>query len=204
MRRKDREITDRAEIDAVLNEATVCRIGLADNGEPYVVPVCFGYDGTFLYLHSAPEASNLSGSSRVSFLTESDGMKNLSGSSRVSFLTESDGMKNLSGSSRVSFLTESDGKKIAMIRKNPRCCFEVDICDRVIEGDKPCSWGMRYRSVIGFGRADILKDPEEKRHGLNCIMQHYGGETFVFSDRDLASVTVIRIAVESITGKKHG
>jgi uncharacterized protein len=167
MRRKDREITDRAEIDTVLNEATVCRIGLADNGEPYVVPMCFGYDGTFLYLHSVPEASNPS------------------------------------GSSRVSFLTESDGKKITMIRKNPRCCIEVDICDRVIRGDKPCSWGMRYRSVIGYGRAEIITDPTAKQHGLNRIMEHYGGGTHDFSEKDLACVTVIRIPLESVTGKKH-
>ena len=90
-----------------------------------------------------------------------------------------------------------------MIRKNPRCCFEVDICDQVIRGDRPCSWGMRYRSVIGFGRAVILEDPAEKRHGLNCIMRHYGGGTHEFSDNDIASVTVIRIPIESMTGKKH-
>jgi nitroimidazol reductase NimA-like FMN-containing flavoprotein (pyridoxamine 5'-phosphate oxidase superfamily) len=96
-----------------------------------------------------------------------------------------------------------DGKKIAMIRKNPRCCFEVDFCDQVIRSDKPCSWGMRYRSVIGYGRAAILDDPGEKRHGLNCIMQHYGGGTHEFSDTDIASVTVIRIRIESMTGKKH-
>ena len=57
MRRKDREITDRAEIEAILNEAMVCRIGLADGGEPYVVPLCFGYEDGSVYIHSAPEAS---------------------------------------------------------------------------------------------------------------------------------------------------
>jgi hypothetical protein len=62
---------------------------------------------------------------------------------------------------------------------------------------------MRYRSVIGYGRAAILTDPDEKRHGLTCIMHHYDGGTPAFSERDLMSVTVIRIAVESMTGKKH-
>jgi uncharacterized protein len=151
MRRKDREITDRAEIDAILNEAPVCRIGLANNGDPYVIPVSFGYGELSIYIHSAHE-----------------------------------------------------GKKIALLSKNPRCCFEVDICDQVIRNDKPCSWGMRYRSVIGFGSAEILTDPEEKRHGLNCIMRHYGGGMYEFSETDLRSVTVIRIAIESMTGKKHG
>ncbi|HSQ93766.1 MAG TPA: pyridoxamine 5'-phosphate oxidase family protein [Methanoregula sp.] len=150
MRREDRMITDRTAIEAILNEATVCRIGLADGGEPYVVPVCFGYEDGALYLHSAP-----------------------------------------------------DGKKIALLEKNPSCCFEVDICDQVIRGDCPCSWGMRYRSVIGYGRAAILNDPAEKRHGLNCIMRHYHGGTHEFSDRDIRSVAVIRIAIGSMTGKKH-
>jgi hypothetical protein len=168
MRSADRGIKDRAEIEAILDEAMVCRIGLSGDDGPYIVPMCFGYDGTFLYLHSAPEAS-----------------------------------KNLSGSSPVSPLAGSGGKKITMIRKNPRCCFEVDICDQVIRNEKPCSWGMRYRSVIGYGRAVILEDPEEKRHGLNCIMHHYKGGTQTFSNADIGSVTVIRIRIESMTGKKH-
>jgi len=32
-----REITDMGEIESILNEASVCRIGLADGGEPYIV-----------------------------------------------------------------------------------------------------------------------------------------------------------------------
>ena len=167
MRRKDREITDRAEIESILTKAAVCRIGLADGGEPYIVPLCFGYENGAVYLHSAPEPS-----------------------------------ENLHGS-RASSPKGSDGKKMAMIRKNPRCCFEVDICDKLIRSEKACSWGMRYRSVIGFGNAEILTGPEEKRHGLNRIMQHYGGGSHDFSGKDLDSVTVIRIRLESITGKKH-
>jgi hypothetical protein len=150
MRRKDREITDQAEIDAILNEALVCRIGLVDDGEPYVIPVSYGYENKSIYIHSAPE-----------------------------------------------------GKKITLLAKNPRCCFEVDICDHIVRGERPCSWGMRYRSVIGSGRASVLGDPEDKRHGLNCIMKHYGGGKFSFSEKELDSVTVIRITPESMTGKKH-
>jgi uncharacterized protein len=150
MRRKDREITDRDEIEAILDEAKVCRIGFADGGDPYVVPLSFGYEDGAVYIHSAPE-----------------------------------------------------GKKIVMLEKNPRCCFEVDCCDQVVRGDRPCSWGMRYRSVIGYGRAVILTDPGEKTHGLNCIMRHYGGSTCDFSERDIRSVTVIRITIDSLTGKKH-
>ena len=53
MRRKDREITDRAEIDAIIRGAEVCRLAFAVDDEPYLVPVSFGYDGAALYFHTA-------------------------------------------------------------------------------------------------------------------------------------------------------
>jgi hypothetical protein len=53
MIRTDREITDLSEIESILNNAMVCRIGMADAGEPYIVPVCFGYMDGKIYLHSA-------------------------------------------------------------------------------------------------------------------------------------------------------
>ncbi|HET6580729.1 MAG TPA: pyridoxamine 5'-phosphate oxidase family protein [Methanoregula sp.] len=60
MRREDREITDYLEIDSILQDAIVCRIGLAEGDEPYVVPLCFGYEDRTIYLHSAPEGKKIS------------------------------------------------------------------------------------------------------------------------------------------------
>jgi uncharacterized protein len=150
MRRIDREISDMSEIESVIKNATVCRIGLADADEPYVIPVCFGYEDGTIYLHS-------------------------------------------------SF----HGKKIAMLEKNPQCCFEVDQCDTIIRAERPCSWGLRYKSVIGFGRAYFVSDNNEKKYGLNCIMRHYGSEMHEFSEDDIRNVCIIRIKIDSITGKKH-
>jgi hypothetical protein len=59
MRRKDREITDRAEMESLLREATVCRIAMTDGKEPYVVPLCFGYDNGSIYFHSALEGKKI-------------------------------------------------------------------------------------------------------------------------------------------------
>ncbi len=54
MRRKDREITDRSEIDAILHSAKVMHLALADNNVPFLVPVFYAYDGAAIYFHSAP------------------------------------------------------------------------------------------------------------------------------------------------------
>ena len=53
MRRKDKEITDRDEIEAIINQSQVCRLAMADGDHPYVVPLCFGYEDNKLYFHSA-------------------------------------------------------------------------------------------------------------------------------------------------------
>jgi nitroimidazol reductase NimA-like FMN-containing flavoprotein (pyridoxamine 5'-phosphate oxidase superfamily) len=59
MRRGEKEIKDRAEIEAVIRASKVCRLGLADGSTPYVVPVFFGYDGQDLYLHGAKEGRKM-------------------------------------------------------------------------------------------------------------------------------------------------
>ena len=54
MRRTDKEIADRKEIEHILRRSTVCRLALVDAGRPYLVPLCFGYEAGVLYFHSAP------------------------------------------------------------------------------------------------------------------------------------------------------
>lgn len=63
MRRKDREITDVNEKIALLEKCKVCRIGLAENNAPYIVPLNFGYtfcdDVLTLFFHSAREGRKI-------------------------------------------------------------------------------------------------------------------------------------------------
>ncbi len=59
MRRKDREIGDRARIDEIIARCPVCRLGVISEGEPYVVPLSFGYDGRAVFLHMASEGRKL-------------------------------------------------------------------------------------------------------------------------------------------------
>lgn len=59
MRRKEREITDRTEIDEILGLAKVMHLALSDNNMPFLVPVFFTYDGTSLYFHSAKAGTKI-------------------------------------------------------------------------------------------------------------------------------------------------
>ena len=51
--------TDVDTIESIIRSASVCRIALSDDGQPYVVPVCFGYADNTLYFHSAPRGRKL-------------------------------------------------------------------------------------------------------------------------------------------------
>ncbi|MBW7989308.1 MAG: pyridoxamine 5'-phosphate oxidase family protein [Planctomycetes bacterium] len=59
MRRKDREITDIATIEGIIHKGQVCRLGLSENGRPYIIPLCFGYKDNNLYFHTAREGKKL-------------------------------------------------------------------------------------------------------------------------------------------------
>lgn len=53
MRRIDKEIKDQEIITQIISTSQVCRLGLAKDNIPYIVPVSFGYDGTNIYIHTA-------------------------------------------------------------------------------------------------------------------------------------------------------
>jgi nitroimidazol reductase NimA-like FMN-containing flavoprotein (pyridoxamine 5'-phosphate oxidase superfamily) len=151
MRRANREIKEPKAVRAIMEEAAVCRIGLSDDGMPYVVPMNFGLGENCLYFHCAAE-----------------------------------------------------GRKLDIIRRNDRVCFEMDLFREVVRGESACGCSARYESVIGFGRAVIVEDAAEKRAALDRIMEHYGEKgPFIYQDDILAKTAVIRITIESLTAKRH-
>ena len=59
MRRKDREITGRENIEPILRACKTCRVAMIADGAPYVVPLNFGYtwddDGRLVKVEGDPE-----------------------------------------------------------------------------------------------------------------------------------------------------
>jgi len=148
MRRKERRIEQRRELEQILEQGDVLYLALARDDEPYLVPLNYGYDGQDIYFHGAAQ-----------------------------------------------------GLKMELLRRNPKVCFSVVVGMRIKPADKPCQWGVMGRSVVGFGRAVILDDEQEKIYALNQILSHYGGEGEPFGDKILAKTAVIRIQIDSLAGK---
>jgi len=151
MRRKDKEITDRAAIESIIRRSTVCRLAMADGNRPYLVPLSFGYKNNTLYFHSA-----------------------------------------------------NQGKKLDILKKNNEVCFEFDIDYELIKADNGCEWGMKYKSVIGFGRAFFIEDVESKCAALDAIVQHYSDGSFTYPESKVKNTVVIKVQIAHITGKQSG
>lgn len=59
MRRKEKEITQKSDMEAIIRNAPVCRLAMSDGIHPYVVPLCFGYKDGALFMHTAKEGMKL-------------------------------------------------------------------------------------------------------------------------------------------------
>ena len=93
------------------------------------------------------------------------------------------------------------GKKLDMIRENPKVFFEMD-CDLVpFEGKVPCQYGIAYSSLMGRGTARIIEDVEEKKKAMSILMKTQTEKDFLFEDRLVSIVAVIRIDVLEYTAK---
>ena len=99
------------------------------------------------------------------------------------------------------FHSALEGKKIDILKKNNRTCFEFDVNSEIIKAEKACKWGMKYQSVIGFGKAVLVENIAEKKKALNIIMNHYSDRDFQFTDKAIKKIAVIKIEIEGMTGK---
>lgn len=154
MRKREYEITDEGVLREILDKSKTIHLGLSDDGQPYVVPMNYGYtleNGTLIfYLHGATE-----------------------------------------------------GYKYEVIRKNPKISFSIE-CDVIpFEGKVACQYGMAYRSVLGKGHAEIIDDVEEKKSALSILMRTQTGKEFVFTEKLVSIVNVIKIEVTEFSAKQR-
>ncbi|GHV69012.1 pyridoxamine 5'-phosphate oxidase [Spirochaetia bacterium] len=96
-----------------------------------------------------------------------------------------------------------EGRKIDLLKKNNKACFEVDCGHELIEGKEASEYSYAFESIIGFGKIVFLETDEEKTRGLRILMKHQTGKDFEqFSEQALAVTAVYKMEVDSFTGKR--
>lgn len=94
-----------------------------------------------------------------------------------------------------------EGRKIDVISKNSNCCVQLDCDSTIFEGQVACQYGCSYYSLIGFGNAHIVDDPQQKIKALTVLMKTLTGKDFEFNERLVSIVKVIRVECDSYTAK---
>lgn len=95
----------------------------------------------------------------------------------------------------------TQGYKYELIARDPRASFEMDCCHELYSDEERGYCTTNYMSVIGRGRLEIVEDEAEKREALTILTDHYHAEHFAFNPAAIPRTTVLRLTVESMTGK---
>ena len=98
------------------------------------------------------------------------------------------------------------GKKIDILRQHPEVCinFTTDQILRYQNEQVACSWSMKYRSVLCYGKAEFIDDPDEKIAAMHLVMAQYTKGEFKFNPPAIREVNVFKINVEKYEGRTYG
>ncbi|WP_010245794.1 pyridoxamine 5'-phosphate oxidase family protein [Acetivibrio cellulolyticus] len=98
-----------------------------------------------------------------------------------------------------------EGRKINILRENNNVAFQTDTDVELVLKEEACSCSTKYLSVFGTGKATFIEDKKEKVKTLDAIMtKHTGKAGFEYPEKMLEKTLIIKVQIESVTGKKSG
>jgi len=97
------------------------------------------------------------------------------------------------------------GRKLELLAVNDSVCFEIDTDHELVKGEKPCDWGMKYKSIIGSGKITEVIDKNEKIAALDAIMNHFGltDAKKEYDESVFSKTKILRLVVSEISGKQR-
>ena len=98
------------------------------------------------------------------------------------------------------------GRKIEAIKRDTKICFMVHEDGPLIIRDQACGISQIYKSVICFGKASFVEDAGEKKQVLEKMVGKYApnhGQAITMNTGNIERTTVIKIAIEAMSGKTN-
>ncbi len=100
------------------------------------------------------------------------------------------------------FHSALEGRKLDILRKNNKVCFEVAYEGEPVFADTPCNSGYYFASVIGNGEVVFIDDIDEKCEALSIMFKHQSGKEIVFTAGQTENICVYKIISSDFTGKR--
>jgi nitroimidazol reductase NimA-like FMN-containing flavoprotein (pyridoxamine 5'-phosphate oxidase superfamily) len=98
------------------------------------------------------------------------------------------------------------GKKMEILKANPNVCIVFSTAHQLHHHDVEvaCSYSMKFKSVIVYGKVEFIEDIPEKTIWMNKIMQKYTQRDFKYSLPAITNVALFKVVIEKVSGKKRG
>ena len=100
------------------------------------------------------------------------------------------------------FHCAKEGRKIEILTNNNKVCFTIFSEGEPIHSETPCNSGYYYSSIIGNGRVEFIKEPDEKKYALKRMFAHQAKRNVDFTDEQASTVSVFKIVSKDYTGKR--
>jgi len=110
---------------------------------------------------------------------------------------------------QIIFHSNVAGRIRSNIESNSRVCFEAIELGKMLPSNVALEFSLQFRSVILFGTARILIDPDEMRRVMYGLIQKYfpamraGQEYREITDKELKRTSVYAIKIEEWSGKEN-
>ncbi|HEX2992278.1 MAG TPA: pyridoxamine 5'-phosphate oxidase family protein [Anaerolineales bacterium] len=110
---------------------------------------------------------------------------------------------------RIIFHSNVAGRIRSNMENNPMVCFEASEMGKLLPSNVALEFSLQYRSVIVFGTAHLVSDPEEARQALHGLIRKYfplmtpGKEFRAITDKELRATSVYAIRIEEWSGKEN-
>jgi nitroimidazol reductase NimA-like FMN-containing flavoprotein (pyridoxamine 5'-phosphate oxidase superfamily) len=110
---------------------------------------------------------------------------------------------------QIIFHSNVTGRIRSNIENNSRVCFEASEMGRMLPSNVALEFSLQFRSVIVFGKARFVDNPEEARRVLYRLIDKYfprmtpGKEFRAITDKELKRTSIYAIKIEEWSGKEN-
>ncbi|HET9907801.1 MAG TPA: pyridoxamine 5'-phosphate oxidase family protein [Anaerolineales bacterium] len=110
---------------------------------------------------------------------------------------------------QIVFHSNVAGRVRSNIETNPKVCLEVSELGKFLPSNVALEFSLQFRSVIVFGNARLVTEPQEARQLLYGLIRKYfpqmtaGQEYREITDKELRATSIYAIQIEEWSGKEN-
>jgi len=110
---------------------------------------------------------------------------------------------------QITFHSNVAGRIRSNIESNPRVSLEASELGKFLPSNVALEFSLQFRSVVVFGVARVVTDPDEARRLLYSLISKYfptmtaGKEYREITEKELRATSIYAITIEAWTGKEN-